>query len=84
MKNSKWVKYATRETRKAIRRRLRERDRHDRAYVLAFMREAILFLAREDVGVDRKVIHLAAVARRLAPSIMAERTQAAERRGTER
>lgn len=53
---------------------LRERDKHDRAYVLYFMRRCIEVLAREDVGVDQKVHDVAAIARRLAPAIMAARS----------
>jgi hypothetical protein len=51
----------------------RERDKHDRAYVLSFMRQCISILAREDVDVNQKVSDVAAIARRLAPAIMAER-----------
>lgn len=50
----------------------RERDKHDRAYVLYFMRRCIEVLAR-DGGVDEKVHDVAAIARRLAPAIMARR-----------
>lgn len=53
----------------------RSRDSHDRAYVLYFMRHCIEVLAREDVGVDDKVQDVAAIARRLAPAIMARRAE---------
>lgn len=59
--------------RNACRVTKRERDKHDRAYVLYFMRRCIEVLAREDVGVDEKVHDVAAIARRLAPAIMSER-----------
>lgn len=52
----------------------RERGKHDRAYVLSFMRGCIEHLARTDIDVDQKVHTVAAIARRLAPSIMARRT----------
>jgi len=50
----------------------RERDRHDRIYVLAFMRRCIEILS-DDGDVNGKVHAVAAVARRLAPAIRARR-----------
>ena len=51
----------------------RSNDRHDRWLVLAFMRECITQLARQDIDVDAKVHTVAAIARRMAPSIAAAR-----------
>lgn len=73
MKRKTWKKRRLRDEQDLLRMRLRELDRHDRAYLLTFMRGAILTLAREDIDVNSKVITLASVARRLAPSIMTER-----------
>ena len=52
----------------------RERDKHDRAYLLYFMRHCIEVLAR-DGDVNSKVIEVAALARRLAPAIGAARNK---------
>lgn len=51
----------------------REIDKHDRAHVLAFMRGCIEELARTDIDSHEKVHVVAAIARRLAPPIMARR-----------
>lgn len=50
----------------------RSNDRHDRWYVLAFMRDCVEILARPG-DVNDKVHTVAAVARSLAPSIMSRR-----------
>lgn len=59
---------------------LRERDKHDRAYLLAFMRAAIATLAAEG-DVDTKVLAVATLARRLAPAIGVERARGSPVRG---
>lgn len=51
----------------------RENDKHDRAYVLSFMRECIEILAPENVSTTEKIQRVAAIARRLAPAIMRQR-----------
>lgn len=51
----------------------RMNDRHDRWMLLAFEREVLEVLARPDGGVDQKIFLVAALARRLAPSIATRR-----------
>ena len=55
----------------------RSNDRHDRWYLLAFVRDCIDLLSRQDLGGDEKVHTVAALARRLAPAIKAARTRTA-------
>lgn len=50
----------------------RSNDRHDRWLLLAFLRESVEVLARPG-DVNSKVVDVAALARRLAPSIAKRR-----------
>ena len=68
-----------------LRSRLRDLDRHDRAFIVSFMRAVILTLARNDIGVDSKLGTLASAARLLAPAIrQASQVRSHEEQGTEK
>jgi hypothetical protein len=73
MKRRTWNKRRARRAEARARVLQRSNDRHDRWFVLAFMRLAVEQLARTDMGVDQKVFVVARIARQLAPSIMSTR-----------
>jgi hypothetical protein len=73
VKRRTWKKRARRRYLDGTRYLRASNDRHDRWYLLAFVRESVAVLACVGGGVDQKVIEVAALARRLAPAIMIQR-----------